>query len=96
MSKFYFYDEGDEYCVTLDNIKDKISDDDLKEKEVFKAKPLYGEGLFYCKVVGEVGSVGDSGCGKDCSDYKPRNGKNGRCIHSGLVYEFGDPITIKV
>jgi hypothetical protein len=78
MGKFYFYDKDDQFCYKLDEIKDRIFDDELTEKKVF-----------------EVGEVGE-GCGNSCKDYKPRNGKNGRCIHSGYCYVPAEEILVKL
>ena len=85
MSKYYFYNKGDEFCEPLDLIRERIEDDELTQKTVFTAKRVTGEGHFFCKKYQEVGEVGE-GCGKTCKDYKPRNGKNGRCVHSGYCY----------
>jgi hypothetical protein len=41
----------------------------------------------------EVGEVGE-GCGKFCQQYKPLNGKNGRCKHYGYVYEQTDKVKL--
>ena len=54
--------------------------------EVFEAKREVGSDYFFCTELDEVGEVGQ-GCGKFCYHYKPRNGKNGRCKHSGSVFE---------
>jgi len=95
MSRYYFYNEEDERCVTLPEIKDMMADDKLTEKEVVSAKILTGEGFFYCREYGEVGEVGN-GCGKECKSYNPRNGKNGRCTKSVNCYEHGEKILIKL
>ncbi len=70
--------------------------DNLTEIEVIKAKRDTGQGYFFCKHFGSVGEVGQ-GCGKSCEAYKPRNGKSGRCIHSGYCYTYtDDKKTIKI
>jgi hypothetical protein len=96
MSKYYFYNVDSEMCETLEFIKEKISRDNLTEKEVYNAKRMVGQGVFYCKKYMECGEVGES-CGVDkCDDYKPRNGKSGRCTNSENCYEVGDKILIKL
>lgn len=40
---------------------------------------------FYCTEFDEVGESGN--CGKKCDKYKPRNGKNGVCMHHRRCYE---------
>ena len=95
MSKFYFYDKDDEFCTTLDSIKERIEDDELTERKVFKADRIVGDGFFFCKKHQEVGEVGQ-GCGKTCNEYEPRNKKNGRCIHSGYCYAPSEETLIKI
>lgn len=95
MSKFYFYNEDDEFTTDLEGVKDMMADDKLKEREVFEAKRMTGEGIFWCKVHYEVGEVGE-GCGKSCDEYKPRNGKSGRCVHSGYCYTPAKKVLIKL
>ena len=51
------------------------------------AQMLTGEDYFFCSVFSEFGLREDSGCGIDCAEYKPRNGKNGRCRYSKNCYE---------
>ena len=90
----YFYDEHEPFCVDLDEIRERMMDDGLTEKEVYKAERSVGEGFFWCSKYGEAGESSDSGCGEGCKDYEPRNGKNGRCKHSGHCYNYGDKILI--
>lgn len=94
MAKMYFYNDDSEFCETIENIKDLIRCDELKEKEVFEAKRITGNGFFWCKAYSEAGESGS--CGNICKEYKPRNGKNGRCIHSGYCYEANKKIIIKL
>lgn len=93
--KMYFYEADSTTCTTLEFIKDMIYDNDLTEKEVYKAVRSVGEGLMYCTQYGEVGEVGQ-GCGKTCKYYEPRNGKNGRCRFSGYCYSHGEKVLIKL
>jgi hypothetical protein len=95
MSKFYFYDKDDEFCHNLSDIKDRIFDDELTEKKVFEAKRETGNATFFCKKQQFVGESGQH-CGKECEYYKPRNGKNGRCIHSGYCYYPDKEVLIKI
>ena len=95
MSKYYFYNDGDEMCVELEGIKDKMRWAKIKEKEVFEAKMITGDNVFYCREYGEMGETGH-GCGKECKDYKPRNGKNGRCVSSANCYEPSKKVLIKL
>ena len=86
----YFFPGLDaEFCQTLGDIRCDMIAESLEQMTVYKAVRSIGEGLFWCKENGEAGSTTDSGCGRDCTDYKPRNGKNGRCLHSGFCYEHG-------
>jgi hypothetical protein len=85
--KLYFSNLNDGLCCCLKDHKQFMIENDIKEMEVFEAKIEYGNGLFYCSKIDEVGGVGN-GCGEFfCDKYSPRNGKNGRCRFSGHTYE---------
>ncbi|MCP4181444.1 MAG: hypothetical protein GY756_27085, partial [bacterium] len=91
----YFYNKDDERCGAIQYIYDRMKEDNLKTKEVYKAKMITNVGYFYCRKFFEVGEVGET-CGKFCASYKPRNGKNGRCTYSSNCYELGAKMTIKI
>lgn len=94
--KRYFTNKHDEFCFTKAQIIAQMKLDEVAEKEVFEANVANNTGYFFCKQYSEVGEVGQ-GCGKECTFYVPRNGKNGRCKHSGQVYEnTGLKVKIKV
>ena len=95
--KFYFRADDDGSCCYLKkDILEQMKENFIDEIKVFKAKPVYGTGYFWCTVNQDVGEVGQ-GCGKLCYQYKPRNGKNGRCRFSGYCYEPDDkPIILKL
>ncbi len=94
MSRYYFTDELEGNCYTLDYFKEQLNEDN-NEITLFEAEMETGESYFYCSLFGEIGEVGE-GCGRQCSKYKPRNGKNGRCRHSNnAYYTTGKSITIK-
>lgn len=84
MAKYYFGDD-EERCYTLDYFLEQLGGG-CDEITVYPAVMVVGEGVYYCQKFGEVGEVSD-GCGKQCSEYKPRNGKNGRCRYSANCYE---------
>jgi hypothetical protein len=88
MSKFYFSKLDDERCYTLSEIKEDMRWEELHELEVTEAKIITGEDYFFCTEFQDIGEVGQ--CGRQCSDYSPRNGKNGRCRYSGFCYEPTD------
>ena len=90
MSKLYFSKLDDERCYTLKEIREDRRWEELYELEVTEAKRVTGQGYFYCTKFQDCGEVGQD-CNKlCCSDYSPRNGKNGRCRHSGYCYEKTD------
>ena len=93
--KKYFETKYSENCHSIDYFYDMMRLEELTEMEVFEAKIEYGTGLFWCNKQGELGEVGE-GCGKMCEEYKPRNGKNGRCVHSGPVYSPDQKVKIKL
>ena len=98
MAKYYFLEEdSDDGCWDLEGIKDIIEHQlGLKEKEVYEAKMIKGLGFFYCSKFGEVGETSEGGCGKVCKEYKPRNGKSGRCVHSKNCYEPDKKVLITI
>jgi hypothetical protein len=84
--KYYFREDDDERCFLKKDIIQDMKEDGIAELKIFEAKITKGEPYFYCSVSQEIGEVGE-GCGKFCNDYKPRNGKNGRCRFSSHCYE---------
>lgn len=97
MSKYYFSNLVDT-CWTLKGIKMLMRLYDVDEIEVEEARldtSASGK-YFYCTFYNEIGNVGEN-CGKICSEYAPRNGKNGRCRYSAHCYEpTGKKRTIKI
>jgi len=94
---YYFRPDDDEYCYTEEGIKEYMQENCIKEMNVYKAKRVTGEGVFYCKKFQEPGMAREA-CGKfDCESYIPNNGKRGRCKHYGYCYEpSNEIITIKL
>lgn len=93
MATFYFREDIDECCFTKKQIIEDMKEEGLTELKIFEAKRVTGESYFWCSVNQEVGEKGE-GCGRICSQYKPRNGKNGRCRYSGYCYEHTDMFQI--
>ena len=90
MSKLYFSKLDDERCYQLRYIIEDAKENGMTEIEVTEAKRITGQGFFYCQKFQDCGEVGQD-CNKlCCSEYSPRNGKNGRCIDSGYCYEPSD------
>lgn len=92
--KYYFESLDDEYCYTLEKFKNIMREDNLASMVLYEAiKEKCDEGVFFCKYYGEWGETGD--CGKQCKEYKPCNGKNGRCkFYSKDNYFTGNKTTI--
>ena len=90
MSKLYFSKLDDERCYTLKEIREDMRWEELYELEVTEAKRITGEPFFYCTKYKAMSEVGDTCSKLWCADYSPRNGKNGRCRHSGYCYEPTD------
>ena len=81
--KNYFFESDSEICYPEFYFKDYMKREGISELKVFEAKRETNTGYFWCKVNLEIGEVGE-GCGNICPDYKPRNGKKGRCLFSGF------------
>jgi len=92
--KLYFQ-KDEEMAYSLQYHLDYMKENDIKEMEVFEAKIEYVKGFFFCKEFGSMGEVGE-GCGKICIEYSPRNGKSGRCKHSGHLYSPGKSKILKI
>jgi hypothetical protein len=95
MARYYFYTKDSEQCFDLDTIKDMMRSDGLMEETVFEADIEYGQSFFYCTHFGFAGDTGE-GCGLDCDQYRPRNGKSGRCKDHKNCYSHGKPKIIKL
>lgn len=88
--KLFFCNQlDDEKIYSLDDLYENLIDDERETLFVTNATPCYGQGVFYCSFFNEVGETRNGGCGNSCKDYKPRNGKNGRCRFSKNCYETG-------
>lgn len=93
MAKFYFREDDDERCFLKKDIIADMEENGISELKITEAKRTIGEDYFWCNINQDSGMVGES-CGRFCPDYKPRNGKNGRCRYSGHCYEPTDRIEI--
>jgi hypothetical protein len=97
--KMYFCDEIDEErAYTIDYFIEEMKDQQLTELKVYEAVRETKTEYFYCKSVMEVCSKSPEGeqCGKECCDYKPRNGKSGICKHWGFCYTSGKAYKLTV
>ena len=82
--KYYFRNEASEMCYTLNYHMEQARDDGLTEIELFTAIHVKVEGIIWCEAFDKCGDNGC--CGRQCEDYKPRNGKSGICKHQGKLY----------
>ncbi len=82
------FDEG--WCYTEESIRQTMADEDIDEITVYRAEREIGSDAFYCKDLGEAYLKEDSPCGKNCTEYAPRNGKNGNCRHRRGVWQSTD------
>ena len=93
--KLFFYEEDDELCYTLSDIKEKMKSIGLTEKTVFEAEPdTFTKDAFYCSYFQEPTVKGY--CGKECEGYNPKNKNSGCCRHVGRLYEVGKEKIIKL
>jgi hypothetical protein len=97
--KFYFQFKDSEICYNKAYFDEYMKDDQLNAIEVYRAEKCRIYGAFWCKkhkFCGDTGSW-DNPCGKECDGYKPRNKKNGCCIHySPVLYEHGEKVVLKL
>jgi hypothetical protein len=94
--KYYFINQHDENCTSKEGVIEHMKLLGLSELEVNEAERLYIDCEAWCKVVGLPTEIGE--CGKQCEDYKPRNGKSGCCLHySKVFYECSEKkVKIKI
>ena len=86
MAKYYFRDKDDDRCYGIEAHLNYMQENNINKMEVFEAEREIKTDWFYCKFHQGIGTVGES-CGKnECENYKPNNGKNGRCKYYGYVY----------
>ncbi len=86
MSKLYFSEMDDCRCTELSVHKEYMQEHELKELELTEAKRVKCEGDFFCKFYQDIEKIGY--CGRFCKEYKPNNGKNGRCRYYGYCYDY--------
>ena len=95
---YYFRDEYDaEEAFTKKNLLEQMKEENITEMHIWKAVIDHNSGMFYCKAIGEVLLPPPDGepCGKECSEYEPRNGKNGCCISWRHTYTSGTKYLLK-
>ena len=92
----YFCDKiSEEYCYPLKRIVDEMNELELQQVTIAKAVRETNTNYFFCKAVDEcILKELDDPCGKSCTDYEPRNGKNGCCKHRGFCYAPGEEFTL--
>jgi len=90
--KHYFENKESEYCHRKKYFNDLMIERGVKSMIVINANRLTGEDMMLCKKYMVMGEKGN--CGNICKDYKPRNGKSGNCLHTGVLYEKGDETKI--
>lgn len=92
MKKYYFYNKDSEVCFTEEYFQEFMQQQHLKKLQVIEAVKCDVEGYIYCKRYQEVTEKGY--CGKDCSEYTPRNGVSGCCKHRGNLMEKGQTVEL--
>lgn len=95
MEQYYFEANDSEICYTKDHFNMIMVEDGLTEMEVFTAEPERIAGVFWCTMHSFCADDSRDTCGKQCEQYEPRNGKNGRCrFHCERLYTHGSKITL--
>ena len=87
--RYYFRDTDSEQCYTIDYFYEQLNENDLIQMQIYPAIIEYGIDYFWCDEFEAVGEKGES-CGILCEKYKPRNGKNGRCVYHKNCYFPGE------
>lgn len=92
MSKKFYFQKGEPMCFTKQHHLEFMQEYNIQEMEVCEAKREVGNGFFFCKKYDEIGESSDTGCGRSCEGYLPKNGKSGCCKYYGYTYECTDKI----
>jgi hypothetical protein len=93
---FYFESNNSEICYSEDYFQDLMNFEGWSEMDVVEAIPERIPGVFWCNVHCFCGENTAHTCGRQCREYKPRNGKNGRCRHHSVnLFTHGNPVTLK-
>lgn len=99
MSKeFYFKYKDAELCYSKEYFIDKMKERGVTEIEVFEGLPFKSKGIFWCSEQCFCGDNSYYTCGKQCDDYKPRNGKSGCCKYykTSLYQACEEPTILKL
>jgi hypothetical protein len=89
--KYYFGATDSEMCHTIDYFYEQMEELKIPQLQIYPAIQLKGKPFFWCSILCECGERGENICGKlNCTHYKPRNGKNGRCVHHKNCYAPSD------
>jgi len=93
--KYYFEDTDSEICYNENYFIESMLEGET-EIEVYEAISDRICGVFWCKIHCFCGDDSRDTCGRQCKDYKPRNGKSGCCKHyTTKLYIHGEKITLK-
>ena len=84
LNKLFFRADEEEHCFKLSDLIDIMKSEGLSEMKIYEAVKEKGTGFFYCKFFSECGEIGE--CGKQCSEYKPKNNRAGICKYYGYTY----------
>ena len=92
-NKLYTIDSESDF-YRLDFWRNYMAENNLATLEIIEGKRMKGTGFVFCKYHQQTGDAGS--CGSNCDQYKPNNGKSGRCKHYGYIYEeTGTKYTLK-
>lgn len=92
--KSYFEDEDSEMAYPESYFQEQMKENNITEMTVIEAvKQPYSKADFvWCMFSGSCSEKSD--CNKNCEEYSPENGKNGKCKHRGQYCEFGKEVTL--
>lgn len=94
--KIYFSEMDDEFCHPIPYLLKEMEDRELTETKVHSAKVDYDSDYGWCKAFSVPLEKRESGCGKECKHYEPRNGKSGCCKEYGYCYLPDQEYTLNI
>ena len=93
--KIYFKHKDSEMCHSKKYFDQYMKENNIIEMKVYRAEIEYRTDYFFCRIFQSLGIKGEY-CGVECEEYKPRNGKNGRCCYSSNCYTATNDEIIKI
>ena len=88
LQKLYFETVGAELAHHLQQHLTNAEEYGLTAIELHEAIPSTDKNFIWCKYHGCAFEQGT--CGGECNEYKPINGRSGKCREKGILFDYGN------